>query len=118
MRQKLFYGWVIVLITGVSMVLIYGIRHSFSVFFAPILSEFGWSRGNVSIMLSLNIFFYGFMAPIAGFLAGRWDIRKMMPLGILTLGAATAGCALANQLIHFYLNLYSLLFLLVLLLNL
>lgn len=103
MRQKLFYGWVIVLITGVSMVLIYGIRHSFSVFFAPILSEFGWSRGNVSIMLSLNIFFYGFMAPLAGFLVDRWPARKMMPLGILVLGLATAGCALADRLIHFYL---------------
>ena len=31
-----FYGWVMVGICVVSMILIYGIRHSFSVFFSPI----------------------------------------------------------------------------------
>jgi sugar phosphate permease len=50
-----FYGWVIVCVTIVGMALIYGIRHSFAVFFSPILDEFAWSRGNISIMLSLNI---------------------------------------------------------------
>lgn len=103
MKSKLFYGWVIVAITGVSMVLIYGIRHSFSVFFAPILSEFGWSRGSVSIMLSLNVFIYGFMAPLAGLLVDRWEARKIMPIGILVLTLATAGCAFAQKLGHFYL---------------
>ena len=85
------------------MVLIYGIRHSFAVFFTPILEEFHWTRGNISIMMSLNIFIYGFMAPVAGTLADRWRARALMPLGIALLGAATAGCAWAEELWHFYL---------------
>jgi sugar phosphate permease len=103
LKPRFFYGWVIVAIACVSSMLIYGIRHSFSVFFAPILNEFGWSRGSISIMLSLNIFFYGFLAPVAGALADRWGARKMMPVGILILALATAGCGFAEQLGHFYL---------------
>jgi len=84
------------------MVLIYGVRHSFSVFFTPILSEFGWGRGNVAMMLSLNILIYGFMAPVAGFFSSRWQPRATMSLGILILALATACCALASELSHFY----------------
>lgn len=93
----------IVAIACISCILIYGIRHSFSVFFAPILNEFGWSRGSIAVMLSLNIFFYGFLAPVAGALVDRWDARKIMPLGILILALATAGCGFADQKGHFYL---------------
>lgn len=36
----IFYGWVIVIISLVSITLIYGMRHSFSVFFPFTLDEF------------------------------------------------------------------------------
>jgi len=97
-----FYGWKIVGTGILGMILVYGIRHSFAVFFTPILDEFRWSRGNISIMMSLNIFAYGFLAPVAGFLADRWRARVLMPLGVVILGAATAGCAWAGELWHFY----------------
>jgi MFS family permease len=102
-QAGLFYGWKIVGVGIFGMILIYGIRHSFAVFFTPILEEFHWSRGNISIMMSLNIFIYGFLAPVAGTLADRWRARAVMPLGIAILGAATAGCAWAQELWHFYL---------------
>jgi sugar phosphate permease len=101
-RTPIFYGWYLVLICIIGMVLIYGIRHSFSVFFTPILTEFAWGRGNVAMMLSLNILIYGFVAPVAGFFSGRWHPRVTMPAGILILALATAGCALASELQHFY----------------
>ena len=101
-RAGLFYGWKIVWVGIIGMMLVYGIRHSFAVFFTPILEEFSWSRGNISIMMSLNIFFYGFMAPLAGILADRWRPRILLPLGISILGLATAGCSWARELWHFY----------------
>jgi len=102
-RPRLFYGWVVVGITGVSMILIYGIRHSFAIFFPSILHEFGWLRGSTALMLSLNILIYGFVAPVAGALGDRWKPRPVMLIGIAILGLATAGCAIAHQLWHFYL---------------
>jgi len=98
----IFYGWYLVAICIVSMVLIYGIRHSFAVFFSPILEEFRWSRGDIAMMMSLNILIYGFLAPVAGGLADRWRPRVLIPGGIIVLGVAAAGCAFATRLWHFY----------------
>ena len=102
-RPRFFYGWVIVGITVIAMTLVYGIRHSFSIFFPSILDEFGWSRGSTAFMLSLNLLIYGFVAPVAGSLGDRWKPRRVMPLGIVILSLATAGCAFAQELWHFYL---------------
>lgn len=102
-RPRFFYGWVIVIIAVIAMTLIYGIRHSFSVFFPSILDEFGWSRGSTAFMLSLNLLIYGFVAPVAGSLADRWKPHWVMPIGVTILGLATASCAFARELWHFYL---------------
>jgi len=102
-RPRFFYGWYLVILMAVSMMLVYGIRNSFSVFFAPILDEFGWFRGSTAIMLSLNILVYGFTAPIAGSLFDRWKPRKVAFIGISVLTLATFFCAFANELWHFYL---------------
>ena len=101
-RTPIFYGWYLVLTCIIGMILIYGVRHSFSVFFTPILSEFGSGRGDVAMMLSLNILIYGFTAPVAGFFSNRWRPRVTMPVGVLVLALATAGCAFASELRHFY----------------
>jgi len=102
-RPRFFYGWIIIGITIASMMLIYGIRHSFSVFFPSILDEFGWSRGSTALMLSLNLLVYGFTAPLAGSLGDRWKPQRIMPIGIFILSLATAACAFAQELWHFYL---------------
>jgi len=97
-----FYSWILVTVMALCMTFIYGVRHSFSVFFSDILSEFGWSRGNVSIMFSLNIFAYGLFAPVAGTLISHWRPRRLVLVGLTTLILATAGCALAHELWQFY----------------
>ena len=102
-RFPIFYGWVIVGISITVMILVYGTRNSFSIFFAPILDEFGWSRGSTALMLSLNLLFYGLTAPVAGSLVDRWKPRRVVPMGITFLALTTAGCAWASQLWHFYL---------------
>lgn len=102
-RTNFFYGWYIVGLMVVSMMLIYGIRNSFSVFLDPILEQFQWYRGSTAIMLSLNILIYGFTAPLAGGLADRWKPRRLSFIGIGILTLATTGCSVASELWHFYL---------------
>ena len=85
------------------MTLVYGVRHSFSVFFPSILDEFGWSRGSTAIMLSIHVFAYGVLAPVAGSLGDRWRPEKIMAGGVVILGVAIASCSFAHQLWHFYL---------------
>lgn len=96
------YGWVIVGVTITSMALVYGVRHSFSILYPSILSEFGWQRGETAAILSVNILVYGFSAPLAGHIADLWKPRRVMILGVVLLAAATACCSLASRLWHFF----------------
>jgi len=103
LKPVFFFGWVIVGISTVAMTLGYGVRHSFAVFFPPILDEFGWSRGSTSVILSLHLIFYGVVSPFSGALSDRWQPRRTIMLGAVILGLASASCGLANELWHFYL---------------
>jgi MFS family permease len=102
-RPPFSYGWVIVVISVFTTTLVYGMRHSFSIFFPYILAEFGWARGSTSVMLSLSILIYGVMSPLAGSLGDRWRPRLVVVFGITILALATASCAFAQRLWHFYL---------------
>jgi MFS family permease len=102
-KKPLFYGWYIIGLMIIAMMLIYGVRTSFSAFFPHILDAFQWYRGSTAIMFSLNILVYGLTAPVAGRLVDRWKARRVMVIGIFVLALSTAGCYFANQLWHFYL---------------
>ena len=102
-KQPFFFGWYIVGVMIVAMMLVYGIRISFSAFFPHILDEFHWFRGSTAIMLSLNILIYGLTAPVAGSLVDRWKPRVVGVIGIFLLALSTASCFFARELWHFYL---------------
>ena len=102
-RGSFFYGWVVVGVMCVVMILVYGVRHSFSVFFPPILDEFGWGRGETAVMLSLHLFFYGVAAPVVGTITDWWHPRRILLIGVVILSSAVAMCSLATSLWHFYL---------------
>jgi len=102
-RPRIFFGWYIIGVMIISMTLVYGIRTSFSVFFAPVLDDFGWYRGSTALMLSINIFIYGLTSPVAGLLIDRWKPRIVPVLGIFILSLSTAACYFATELWHFYL---------------
>jgi len=101
-KPRFFYGWYLVGLMMVSMMLVYGVRNAFAVFFGPIIDEFGWYRGSTSVMLALNILVYGLVAPVAGSLVDRWKPRKVAFAGIFIMTLATALCSLASELWHFY----------------
>jgi MFS family permease len=101
-RPRLFYGWIMVGVCILSLTLIYGTRHSFSVFFSYILDEFGRSRGSTAIMFSLSILVYGLFAPVVGGLGDRWKPKKAMLMGMAFLAITIASCGCAQKLWHFY----------------
>jgi MFS family permease len=102
-NSTFFYGWVIVAVAIITSMLVYGVRYSFSIFFPEILHEFGWSRGSTALMMSINVFVYGLMAPIAGTLIGVRNPKMLMPAGVVILVLAMIGCSFADELWHFYL---------------
>ena len=56
MRLPFFYGWIIVAVTFVTMAIGVNARTAFSLFFPPIIDEFGWERG-----VTAGAFSFGFL---------------------------------------------------------
>ena len=91
---------VILAVGFLVMLLAYGVRHSFPVFFPFILDEYGWTRGDTALMFSLHLLVYGICAPIAGSLLSKLPAKTLLLFGIVVLGLAAAACSYATRLWH------------------
>lgn len=85
--KGLHYGWVVVMITFVTLLLSAGIRSMPSILILPFEEEFGWSRGGISSVISIGIFLYGLMGPFSAALMQKYGIRRVVvvSLGVLAV---------------------------------
>lgn len=67
----------------------YLVRKNFSMAI-PFLTQFGFEKGELGIVLSMNAFAYAFSRLIMGPVSDRSDARKFLPLGLIC--AAVAMC--------------------------
>ena len=85
--KGIFYGWWIVAASFFIALYVAGIIFfGFTAFFEPIVQEFGWSYTAVSIGASLRGLEAGILAPLIGFLVDRFGSRKLVLLGVITVG--------------------------------
>ncbi len=99
-KPRLFYGWVVVAVSFLSM---NTIHHSFPLFLVSIINEFGWNRADTSLIISINFLVMGTAAPFVGMAVERFGPQKTMTFGALLLAVATFLLGKANELWHFYL---------------
>lgn len=83
---RFYYGWIIVAIAGLTMMLIIGIFFTSGVLFAAIVSEFGWSRTTAALPFSIGLLTYAATAWLAGRLFDAHGPRWLFPLGALCMG--------------------------------
>jgi MFS family permease len=91
------YGWVIVgacLVVGVSG---YGTYFSFTLFYAHLVAEFGWSHTVVSGAMAVGIVSYGLFSLPMGWSADRFGPRVTVVIGGLLFGGGTALGALVTE---------------------
>src|SRR5882724_6192397 len=72
MRLPFFYGWMIVAVTFVTMAIGVNARTAFSLFFPPIVSEFGWERGVTAGAFSFGFVVSGAVSPLIGRMMDRF----------------------------------------------
>ena len=94
----IFYGWRIVAAAFVVLFTAYGAQYCFSIFFAALLDEFGWSRAGLSGVFSLYAFGYCLTGFPAGRLTDRWGPRVVVTAGAVLLGGALTTMALVRSL--------------------
>ena len=89
LKDKVFYGWVIVIVFLVVGITLYGIAFSFGVFFKSIESTFSLTRAETSAVSSVNMLFVG----VFGFLGG-WALDRYGPRIVILLMGLFAGLSL------------------------
>ncbi len=85
-RQPLFYGYTIILASFFIQAIVWGISNSFGVFFAPLISEFNWSRATISGAASICFLVHGLSSMLMGNLNDRLGPRLIMSTCGIFLG--------------------------------
>lgn len=103
--RKVFYGWWIVLASGVGLALHYGpiIMPTFGVFLKPISQDLGWNRAQVSLAFSLASVGITVATPLIGRLVDRFGARRVIMLAVILFGLSVASLSsLSAHLWHLY----------------
>ncbi|MFC1891729.1 MFS transporter [Thermodesulfobacteriota bacterium] len=93
-KNRFFYGYVVLAAATLIMMVMYGTRAAFGVFFKPMLTEFGWTRALTSGALSLSMIIQGSLAVVMGGLNDRLGPRIVLTFCGLLSGI---GCLLMSQ---------------------
>lgn len=80
-------------------------RTAFSLFFPPIINEFGWDRGVVAGAFSFGFFVAAALGPLLGRLMDRYGPRLAIEAGVVVTGCGLLLAALASEPWHLYLTL-------------
>src|SRR3954468_5474195 len=104
MRLPFFYGWVIVAVTFVTMAIGVNARTAFSLFFPPIVNEFGWERGVTAGAFSFGFLVSAAVSPLIGRLMDRAGPRGVMELGVALMAAGMLLAPMTTQPWHLYLT--------------
>jgi len=97
-----FYGWWIVAVSAITLLLAGGIGfYSFGAFFTPLLNEFGWSRAQISLGMSI-MGLIGITGPLFGAWVDKYGAKRIMLLGAPLMGLSFACLGFTFSLHYFY----------------
>lgn len=102
-RTKLFYGYIIVAAALLIVIMAFGSRFSFGVFFKPMLRDFGWSRTLTSGAVALSMLFQGAGSMYMGRLNDKLGPRFVMTLCCIFLGLGLLLMSLVRDVWQLYL---------------
>jgi len=108
-KDKLFYGWVMVIAFFIINIIAIGIRFSFGVFFKSLVSEFGLTRAETSGVYSVYMLLCCVFSIVSGWGADRFSPRLLISLMGLFTGLSLILTSQAQSLWQLFLA-YSFLF--------
>jgi MFS family permease len=102
MGQKFFYGYIILALCFVNMVVMRGVNGSFSVYYLALLETFSWSHSDGASVASANFLVYALAAPLVGLAFDRLGPRVLMPVGGALVGLGLLFSSFAHSLWSLY----------------
>jgi sugar phosphate permease len=97
MRRVFFYGWVVVAVTTIVVLVTAGVRAAPGAFMLTMTSEPGWSTASVSFAAAAGLIVYGFAGPVSGSLMGRIGVKNVVLLSLAMTGFALLATSLVRE---------------------
>lgn len=88
-QSSIHRAWIVVAVTFLTLIAAAAFRSTTSVLFEPLESEFGWSRTDTSLAITVNLIFYGLTAPFAAVFMERFTIRRTVIFALALIGLGT-----------------------------
>src|SRR3974390_952062 len=99
-RRGLYYGWVIVAVTFVTMLTTAGAMGLPGALIVPLNKEFGWDIGEISSALAMRLVLYGLMAPFSAALIERYGVRNVVFGAVVSISRGLLGATAMKELWH------------------
>jgi MFS family permease len=77
-RRNIHYGWVVVVVTFLTMLVTAGAMGAPGVLIVPLEREFGWDNSQISAALALRLLLFGLFGPFAAAFMNRFGLRRVM----------------------------------------
>jgi len=98
-KPGIFYGWFVLAASFVMLFFNSGAQFSISVMFKPIIADFGWNRGSVSLVAMVNMVVYAFSMLLMGKAYDRFGPKWVIAASATFLSSGFIGMALMDN--HF-----------------
>jgi sugar phosphate permease len=97
MRRAFFYGWVVVAVTAIVVLITAGVRSAPGAFLLTMTGEPGWSTASVSFAAAAGLIVFGFAGPVSGSLMGRIGVKNVVLLSLAVTGTALLATSLVRE---------------------
>ena len=97
MRRAFFYGWVVVAVTAIVVLVTAGVRSAPGAFLLSMTAEPGWSTASVSLAAAAGLIVFGFAGPVSGWLMGRIGVKNVVLVSLAITGAALLATSLTRE---------------------
>lgn len=97
MRRAIFYGWVVVAVTAVVVLLTAGVRSAPGAFLLSMTDEPGWTTASVSFAAAMGLVVFGLAGPVSGWLMGRIGVRNVVLLSLAITSASLVASSLVRE---------------------
>lgn len=91
------YGWVVVAVTCLTLLVSAGIGTAPTVFILPIEADLGWRRDVIAFAVSIGLVLFGLTGPFAGRLIDRFGPKRVMLGGLALAGLGMLAGALMTE---------------------
>src|SRR5215213_9204967 len=87
-RRNIHYGWMVVAVTFLTMLVTAGAVGAPGVLIMPLQQEFGWETAEISSALAIRLLLFGLMGPFAAALMNRHGVRRitLIALSLIATG--------------------------------